>query len=104
MVIFKLFNLGNFLCRLVRDGEMSFKEESNSSRSEYTQFKSSTKKIADYIESDIRFKIPAFQRSYSWSGEDVIKLINDAVIRGDKGHFIGAFIVASDENWVIGYR
>jgi hypothetical protein len=81
----------------VRDGEMSFKEESNSSRSEYTQFKSSTKKIADYIESDIRFKIPAFQRSYSWSGEDVIKLINDAVIRGDKGHFIGAFIVASDE-------
>ena len=62
------------------------------------QFESSTKRIQEYIDnSGKKFKITAFQRGYSWTGKDVIKLINDAVIRGDKGHFIGAFIVASDE-------
>lgn len=73
------------------------KEENDSFKEKDMQFESSTKRIQEYIDSSKKFKIPAFQRGYSWTGKDVIKLINDAVIRGDKGHFIGAFIIASDE-------
>lgn len=56
-------------------------------------FKSKTKTFNDYFNSDKEFIIPAFQREYSWSKENVIKLINDAMNQKDRVHFIGAFIV-----------
>ena len=74
------------------------KEENDSFKEKDMQFESSTKRIREYINSDKKFKIPAFQRGYSWSGKDVIKLINDAVTQREMGHFIGAFIIANQKN------
>ena len=77
---------------------MTSKEETDSSKGIKMRFKSSTKTVKNYIDEKVTFKIPAFQRPYSWSGKDVIKLINDAINQKDAGHFIGAFIISKNEN------
>lgn len=77
---------------------MVSREENDSFKEKGMQFESSTKRIQEYIDSGKKFKIPAFQRGYSWTGKDVIKLINDAVTQREMGHFIGAFIIANQKN------
>lgn len=77
---------------------MASKEETDSSKGNKMRFESSTKTVKEYIVEGATFKIPAFQRPYSWAGKDVIKLINDAINQKDNGHFIGAFIISKNEN------
>lgn len=77
---------------------MASKEETDSSKGNKMRFESSTKTVKEYIVEGATFKIPAFQRPYSWAGKDVIKLINDAINQKDDGHFIGAFIISKNEN------
>lgn len=77
---------------------MISKEETNSSNGIKMRFESSTKTVKEYIVEEATFKVPAFQRPYSWAGKDVIKLINDAINQKDAGHFIGAFIISKNEN------
>lgn len=77
---------------------MTSKEETDSSKANKMRFESSTKTVKEYIIEKATFKIPAFQRPYSWAGKDVIKLINDAINQKNAGHFIGAFIISKNEN------
>lgn len=77
---------------------MTSKEETDSSKGIKMRFESSTKTVKEYIAEEAKFKVPAFQRPYSWAGKDVIKLINDAINQKDAGHFIGAFIISKNEN------
>ena len=39
------------------------------------------------------YKIPRFQRPYSWDRENVEDFWNDAVVADDAGYFIGSFVV-----------
>lgn len=61
-------------------------------------FKSETKTFASYFKSGKKFIVPAFQRGYSWDHKNVIKLIQDAMKKKGREHFIGAFIVADRGN------
>ena len=50
------------------------------------------KEVKQILESGY-YRIPRFQRSYSWVGENIEEFWNDTIVDSDSDYFIGSIVV-----------
>ncbi len=54
------------------------------------------KQVAQFLKESF-YRIPRFQRPYSWDRANVEDFWNDAVVENDAEYFIGSFVVYDDK-------